>query len=150
MGTTLVIFAIGMTMYFVSGAAMIHMVMGLVLAVLTLRLLAAMARLTACSASSAFMDPWDPAAQGIGYHTVQSLLALGSGGLTGHGPWRISPEVRLAAGAIYRRYLLRVGPGSGLHRRGADDHCSSWWSPGAASGSPAWPPTASAHFWPPA
>jgi cell division protein FtsW len=34
----------------------------------------------------AFLNPWDPAEElGINYHTVQSLLALGSGGLTGMG-----------------------------------------------------------------
>jgi cell division protein FtsW len=85
MGTTLVIFSIGITMYFVSGAAIIHMLSGLGLAALTF-LLAATLEPYRMQRLLAFMNPWDPSEQlGINYHTVQSLLALGSGGLTGMG-----------------------------------------------------------------
>jgi cell division protein FtsW len=85
MGTTLVIFSIGITMYFVSGAAISHMLGGLALAAITF-LLAATLEPYRMQRLLAFMNPWDPAEQlGINYHTVQSLLALGSGGLTGMG-----------------------------------------------------------------
>ncbi|MEO8285936.1 MAG: putative lipid II flippase FtsW [Chloroflexota bacterium] len=85
LGTTTVIFAIGVSMYFVSGAAISHMIGGLGLAAVTF-LVAATAAPYRMQRLLAFMNPWDPADQlGINYHTVQSLLALGSGGLTGMG-----------------------------------------------------------------
>jgi cell division protein FtsW len=85
MGTTMVIFSIGVTMYFVSGASISHMVMGLGLAAAAF-LLAATAAPYRMARILAFLNPWDPAEElGINYHTVQSLLALGSGGLTGMG-----------------------------------------------------------------
>jgi cell division protein FtsW len=83
MGTTLVIFAIGVTVYFVSGAAIKHMALGLTIAV-GIFALAAVAAPYRLQRLLAFQDPWqDPL--GVGYHSVQSLLALGSGGLTGMG-----------------------------------------------------------------
>lgn len=85
MGTTMVIFSIGVTMYFVSGASLSHMAMGLGLA-LAAFLVAATAAPYRMARILAFLNPWDPAEElGINYHTVQSLLALGSGGLTGMG-----------------------------------------------------------------
>ena len=83
MGTTLVIFSIGVAMYFVSGAALLHMGISLVLAGLTFGVLATTAAYRMGRILS-FLDPWhDP--QGVSYHLVQSLLAFGSGGLTGTG-----------------------------------------------------------------
>jgi cell division protein FtsW len=83
MGTTLVIFAIGVTVYFVSGAAIKHMALGLGIAV-GIFAMAAVAAPYRLARILAFQDPWsDPL--GVGYHSVQSLLALGSGGLTGMG-----------------------------------------------------------------
>ena len=83
MGTTLVIFAIGLTIYFVSGAAVAHMGVGLLLAGLTFGLIATAAPYR-MQRLLAFQDPWhDPL--GVSYHSVQSLLALGSGGWTGMG-----------------------------------------------------------------
>jgi cell division protein FtsW len=85
MGTMLVIFAIGITMYFISGAAIPHMLGGIALATVTF-LLAALVEPYRMQRLLAFMNPWDPAEElGINYHTVQSLLALGSGGITGMG-----------------------------------------------------------------
>jgi cell division protein FtsW len=83
MGTTLVIFAIGVTVYFVSGAAVLHMGLGLLFAVFGFALVA-MVEPYRFARLLAFLDPWSEA-QGIGYHAVQSLLALGSGGLMGMG-----------------------------------------------------------------
>ncbi len=52
----------------------------------------------------AFLDPWKDA-QNTGYHIVQSLLALGSGGLVGPGPGRIAPEILLPARSLHRLHL---------------------------------------------
>jgi cell division protein FtsW len=83
MGTMLVIFATGVTVYFVSGAAISHMVVGFASALVGLTV-AATAAPYRMQRVLAFMDPWhDP--QGVSYHSVQSLLALGSGGWTGMG-----------------------------------------------------------------
>jgi cell division protein FtsW len=83
MGTTLVIFTIGVVVYFVSGAAVTHMAAGLLLAGITFGM-AAVAAPYRMQRVLAFLDPWhDPS--GVSYHSVQSLLALGSGGLTGLG-----------------------------------------------------------------
>jgi cell division protein FtsW len=83
MGTTLVIFAVGVTVYFVSGAAVVHMIAGLLVAAVTFGI-AAVSAPYRMQRVLAFLDPWhDPT--GVSYHSVQSLLALGSGGLTGLG-----------------------------------------------------------------
>lgn len=83
MGTTLVITAIGASMYFVSGAALKHMGLSLLVAVGGFAL-AAVAAPYRMQRLLAFQDPWhDPL--GVSYHSVQSLLALGSGGITGMG-----------------------------------------------------------------
>lgn len=83
MGTTLLLGSIGLGMLFVAGAPPRYLVpMGL--------LGAGAATLAALSADYrrervlAFMDPWaDPL--NTGYHTIQSLIALGSGGWFGLG-----------------------------------------------------------------
>jgi cell division protein FtsW len=86
MGTMLVIFAIGVAVYFVSGAAVTHLGVGLLLALVTFGLAAVAAPYRLQRILALWGDPNDPNyALGIGYHTVQSLLALGSGGLTGLG-----------------------------------------------------------------
>lgn len=83
MGTMLVIFAIGVTIYFVSGAAAIHLTVGFLGAMVAFAV-AATAAPYRMQRILAFLDPWrDPT--GVSYHAVQSLLALGSGGLTGMG-----------------------------------------------------------------
>jgi cell division protein FtsW len=83
MGTTLVIFAIGVAVYFVSGAALKHMALGMVIAVATFGVIAVIAPYRLIRIIT-FLNPWeDPT--GSGYHAVQSLLALGSGGLVGMG-----------------------------------------------------------------
>lgn len=83
MGTMLVIFSIGVTMYFVSGAAAPHLIAGFLSAMIAFAV-AATAAPYRMQRILAFLDPWhDPT--GVSYHSVQSLLALGSGGLTGMG-----------------------------------------------------------------
>jgi cell division protein FtsW len=83
LGTTIVVVATMLALYFVAGADFKHMA-----------LLAAGSSLLAwleighvsyrTDRLTAFMDPWkDPT--GVGYHTIQALLALGSGGLYGRG-----------------------------------------------------------------
>lgn len=83
LGTLVVVAAVGVSMYAVSGARLRHL--GAILAAGGLAFFAAvrlapyrMARLLA------FLNPGaDP--QGIGYHISQSLIAIGSGGLWGRG-----------------------------------------------------------------
>ncbi len=83
MGTTMLLGSIGLGMLFVAGAPLRYVVpMGLLGAVA-----AAGAALSADYRRErvlAFMDPWaDPL--NTGYHTIQSLIALGSGGWFGVG-----------------------------------------------------------------
>lgn len=83
LGTAIAIAATSFIMIFVAGAELWHLgILGL----------AGLAGVIALSLSSpyrlrrimAFLDPWqDP--QGVGFHIVQSLLAVGSGGLFGLG-----------------------------------------------------------------
>jgi cell division protein FtsW len=83
LGTTGVLALTALTMFFVAGGSMWQ------LALLVPAGAAAVAYIVSHSAYQmarveAFVDPWsDPT--GIGYHTVQGLLALGTGGLFGVG-----------------------------------------------------------------
>ncbi|MFH1541509.1 MAG: putative lipid II flippase FtsW [bacterium] len=83
LGTAIAIASTAMVMFFVAGAEMgqLALIGGFgIVTVLTLALKSTyrLKRLLA------FVDPWsDP--QGIGFHIIQSLLAVGSGGLTGLG-----------------------------------------------------------------
>lgn len=85
MGTTLVIFAIGVTIFFVSGAALSHMALGLLVAVLTFAMAAVAAPYRMDRILAFSKDPFENDPLGISFHIVQSLLAIGSGGLTGLG-----------------------------------------------------------------
>src|SRR5437868_8784061 len=73
MGTTMVIFAIGVAMYFVSGAALLHMGVGLTLAGLTFGVLITTASYR-MQRWTVFLDPLHNDPTGAGYHSVQSLL----------------------------------------------------------------------------
>ncbi len=85
MGTTLVIFAIGVTVYFISGASNLHLGVGLLVAMLIFGI-AAVAEPYRLQRLLAFQNPFnEKELLGINYHMVQSLLAIGSGGLTGLG-----------------------------------------------------------------
>lgn len=83
MGTTSVLMAIGVSMFFVAGAHMVQFLGSMVLTggVFWVLMQVAPYRL---SRFTAFLDPWsDPL--GTGYHMTQSLMALGSGGVFGLG-----------------------------------------------------------------
>jgi cell division protein FtsW len=83
LGTTIVIALIGLTVYFVAGANLLHIlfVAGLAVGVFLAMINAAAYRM---SRIEAWRDPFANAL-GAGYHAVHSLLALGSGGLFGVG-----------------------------------------------------------------
>jgi cell division protein FtsW len=83
MGTTLVLVAIGVSIFFIAGAHMIHFLGSMVLGGVVFYVL----MFTASYRSdrwATFMDP-DSDPLGVGYHLSQSRMALGSGGLFGQG-----------------------------------------------------------------
>jgi len=85
-GTSVLIGSVAMTMLLVSGARWRHAGPLFAVASLGLFLLVRM-KPYRWERVIAFINPWaDP--QGVGYHSVQSLIALGCGGLTGVGPGR--------------------------------------------------------------
>ncbi|GAC1328690.1 MAG: stage V sporulation protein E [Chloroflexota bacterium] len=83
LGTAIVVAATAMAVFFVAGAEVSHMAMVMVGS-------SGFAWVLMHSSSyrqdrlTAFLNPWhDPS--GVGYHTIQALLALGSGGMFGDG-----------------------------------------------------------------
>jgi cell division protein FtsW len=83
LGTTLLLGAIGLGMLFVAGAPLLYVV-PLCLAAAGAGVLAAFAEDYRRARILAFLDPWsDPL--NTGYQTIQSLIALGSGGFLGVG-----------------------------------------------------------------
>ena len=83
MGTTLVLVTIGVSIFFIAGAHMIHFLGSMVMGGFVFYLLMFTASYRS-NRLSAFIDPWsDPL--GLGYHSTQSLMALGSGGVFGLG-----------------------------------------------------------------
>jgi cell division protein FtsW len=83
MGTTVLLAAMSVSIFFVGGANLLHFVLGLAGGALVLY----SAILNAGYRSErlkVFLNPWtDP--QDSGWHTIQTLIALGSGGPTGLG-----------------------------------------------------------------
>jgi cell division protein FtsW len=83
LGTSVVVAGIGISMFFVAGGALIQLfgvfaMGGAAFIALVMSASYRMNRITI------FLDPWkDP--QNLGYHPIQALLALGSGGLLGVG-----------------------------------------------------------------
>jgi cell division protein FtsW len=83
MGTAIVIALSMLAVYFVAGARLEHFAAG-VAAGLALAYLALKVQAYRGARMTAWLNPWkDPS--GTGYHTIQALLALGLGGLTGVG-----------------------------------------------------------------
>jgi cell division protein FtsW len=83
LGTTLCIVATASAVFFISGANVIHALIGAVAGVFLL-INFVLTRGFRADRIEAWLDPWaDPG--GIGWHTTQTLLALGSGGLAGLG-----------------------------------------------------------------
>lgn len=83
LGTTLVIGATFIAMLFISGARMLHLggIVGIGVAMVAFRIMGEDYRL---QRFFAFLNPWkDPL--NSGYHIIQSLIALGSGGMHGVG-----------------------------------------------------------------
>jgi len=82
LGTTIVITLTAFTMFFIAGANLLHLALlgaGGVVTAITVGL-----RGYQMDRIRAWLDPWADAL-GDGFHTVQGLLALGVGGLTGTG-----------------------------------------------------------------
>jgi cell division protein FtsW len=83
MGTTIFVVLGAATVFWVAGANVLHVGTVALMGGLSLAWLATSATYRA-SRLQGWIDPWaDP--QGVGWHTVQTLIALGSGGLTGLG-----------------------------------------------------------------
>jgi cell division protein FtsW len=83
MGTASLIIFTAFAMFFAAGARLEHLIL-IVLATAPPAVFAVLARPYQRARVLAFIDPWkDP--QNTGFHIVQSLLALGSGGLLGVG-----------------------------------------------------------------
>jgi cell division protein FtsW len=91
LGTTMVIGLTGVTMFFLAGGSLIHLV--LMGGAAFLALVAVGLRAYQLTRIRTWLDPWsDPL--GAGFHTIQGLLALGLGGILGAG----LGESRLAGG----------------------------------------------------
>ncbi|MBX5490689.1 MAG: putative lipid II flippase FtsW [Chloroflexi bacterium] len=83
MGTTIVIVLAATSVFWVAGANLAHVATVGAVGVVAMGILATSAAYRV-QRLQGWSDPWaDP--QGIGWHTVQSLIALGSGGLLGRG-----------------------------------------------------------------
>jgi cell division protein FtsW len=91
LGTTMVIGLTGLTMFFLAGGSLVHLV---VMGVVALGAMIVVGlRGYQMDRIRTWLDPWsDPL--GTGFHTIQGLLALGLGGLLGAG----LGESRLAGG----------------------------------------------------
>jgi cell division protein FtsW len=84
LGTTAIIVGTAACVFFVAGANLVHI--GLLSAGGVAVVMWLMAHLSGYRLERirAFLDPWSDV-QGSGWHTAQGLIALGSGGLFGHG-----------------------------------------------------------------
>jgi cell division protein FtsW len=91
LGTTMVITLSGLTMFFLAGGSLIHLLA--IGAAAFMALVAVGLRAYQLTRIRTWIDPWsDPL--GTGFHTIQGLLALGLGGILGAG----LGESRLAGG----------------------------------------------------
>jgi len=83
LGTAMLLGLLTVTMLFAAGARLSHL-LGLVASAMPLLAVAVFGEEYRRRRILAFLDPWADA-QGAGFHIIQSLLALGSGGLFGVG-----------------------------------------------------------------
>jgi cell division protein FtsW len=83
LGTTVIIVATAISVFFVAGANLLHFLLGGVLAGFC-GVWFVVTESYRMDRVSAFLDPWKDS-QGSGWHTIQTLIALGSGGLAGLG-----------------------------------------------------------------
>jgi len=83
MGSAMILVLITFTMLFAAGARIIHL-LGVAVAGAPIVLYLALHEEYRRERLLAFLNPWHDA-QGIGFHIIQSLLAIGSGGLFGLG-----------------------------------------------------------------
>ena len=83
LGTALVVAGVFMTMLFASGAQVSHL-LGMSAAGAMVVVISVLAKPYRLKRITSFLNP-DADPQGSGYHSIQSLLAIGSGGLTGRG-----------------------------------------------------------------
>lgn len=84
LGTTAIIVAVAGCVFFVGGASLVHI--ALMVSAGVVAGMAALAHLSGYQLDRirAFVDPWSDI-QGFGWHTAQTLIALGSGGPAGVG-----------------------------------------------------------------
>jgi len=83
-GTTIVIVLTAASMFFLGGANVLHALLGAIIGCLFLLKFVTGGGGYKADRLEAFLDPWaDPS--GIGWHTTQTLVALGSGGFAGLG-----------------------------------------------------------------
>ena len=81
-----------------------------------------------------FLDPWQDA-QGAGFQTVQAIIGMGSGGLTGEGLGQGIQKINFLPGGAHRHDLRGRRRGARARRLGRRDRCVRASSPGRASGS---------------
>lgn len=104
-GTAVLTAVVGFSMLFVAGTKLLHMLAlaGVAVPVLWAALMSAPYRV---KRFMAFLDPWaDP--RGAGYHTIQSLIAVGSGGLFGVGIGRSSQKLQYLPSA-YSDFMFAI------------------------------------------
>ena len=111
MGTAAIILLLPCLLYIIAGLPAIEILLGGA-GIGTLGLLLALSSAYRRDRLFVLWDPFSDAA-GKGYQTVQSLIAVGSGGFLGQGIC----QVPLSPRAVYGLRLCRILPGNGLHRR---------------------------------
>lgn len=84
LGTTAIIVAVAACVFFVAGANLAHIVLAGIAGAGAMSIVLAHLSGYQLDRIKAFLDPWSDV-QGIGWHTAQGLIAVGSGGLFGHG-----------------------------------------------------------------
>lgn len=83
LGTAMVVAGVFLVLLFASGAELSHL-LGMGAAGLSVVVVSVLAKPYRLKRITSFLDP-DADPQGSGYHAIQSLLAIGSGGLVGRG-----------------------------------------------------------------